>query len=539
MLTKRAGGARAAVIAATVGTLTLLLLPVARSADTPEPILDSYQATGVASGVRFSFTFTNSIFERLVDLVLPYATSDLRSEGGGQQRAEAAQLYPGDLVAGGAGESGVSAFPGYTIASAPQPGGKTEDVEEEQTPNDENVRSLLGFFPIPQPPPIPPLPESALLRAQAGHNSVAARPDESSSEAVAERIVIGPMDGPHLTIASLRTFSRGLLKGVKTTQQTETEAKDIALVVSEAVTVRIRSLASQVLTSSDGVSGSVERASFTVSGVEVDMDGTTYEAKLDNTGIHLVGLPEEAPGFTPVSLDPELQNTLFEQGIKLSLGTVSPIVDGAVADASVGGLLIQFTGSVPVVPVPPIVAELQDALEDAILPLLPDDVRALYERPICLGEDVISRLPPGTLERLPPDLVNNIRPLFALCAARQALPGPGSGGATTLSIGAVQGVAVTGVSLPFDGGVGPTDGLVDGGFTEGPTDGGFTDGGLTDGGITNGGNGGASVPPAPVPLFGLVARMPSGALAGAGAGFLVLAVAFAFGPSLRPWRRTT
>jgi hypothetical protein len=128
-------------------------------------------------------------------------------------------------------------------------------------------------------------------------------------------------------------------------------------------------------------------------------------------------------------------------------------------------------------------------------------------------------------------------PDLPLCVSPNAIPGPGSGVVTSFAIGSVRStsIAVRGfdleepppIDLPIDGGgFGPPLGPID----TSPVPGGF---------VQPGTNGGTGQPVGRPQLFGLVARLPAGALLGGGVVLLALAIGVAMGPSLRSWRRVT
>jgi hypothetical protein len=104
---------------------------------------------------------------------------------------------------------------------------------------------------------------------------------------------------------------------------------------------------------------------------------------------------------------------------------------------------------------------------------------------------------------------------------------------TTLSIGTVRSLSAA-VQAVAIGGTGD-DGGVDGGLLPEPPLSGIVP--PVDGGIAPPSSNGGVNGPRPA-LTGLVARLPSGALFGAGGALLLLAMGIAIGPSLRTWRAT-
>jgi hypothetical protein len=215
-------------------------------------------------------------------------------------------------------------------------------------------------------------------------------------------------------------------------------------------------------------------------------------------------VPEQLPNSLGQSLTLGVTGGLTDlTNSGVTIRTAKPIraADGGQSEASIGGLLISITGQIP------------------NLPPFPDVVNQVIG-PVLTRFPVICPPVPG----------------LPVCLTPQAIPGPGNAGITTISIGNVDAVAAASaleVTPPYLGGTtgGTTGGATVSTFIPGTTGGPFTTTG-SPGTSTPGTTGSAR----PVQLFGLAARMPSGALTGFGLGFLVVAVALAMGPSLRRWR---
>jgi hypothetical protein len=212
---------------------------------------------------------------------------------------------------------------------------------------------------------------------------------------------------------------------------------------------------------------------------------------------------------------------LSNAGVQIFAAQGTKTVEDISSDASLSGLLVTFTGKVPNVFVPDIVGQL---VYDVITPRLPDPVQERLRKSICYQQDI--------RHYLPKQLGDAIGDL-PVCVSPQIVPGPGSGVVTTFSIGKVrsQSVAVQGVSISGPGGGGSFDGGLIPPPAVGGIEGGFPPG--TD--VPPLGSGGTTTP---TRLTGLVARLPSAALYGAGLGFFILAMTLTFGPSLRRWRAT-
>jgi hypothetical protein len=224
-------------------------------------------------------------------------------------------------------------------------------------------------------------------------------------------------------------------------------------------------------------------------------NGARHEVTIDNNGIH-----SNDPGLSRdqnLALGEQINDLLAQAGITITAATPTKILDGASGESSVGGLVISLDGTVPQVPVPQEVAPTLAMLINSIPTQCLSDFG--IPAPICFGAGI--------------------------------LPGLGSHARLTFTIGATDAFAVAGL-----------------GFTPPPTSGCI---GVC-GGVTppitapsvlpafNGGNSPQPLvqPPAapqtqPLRLFGLVARLPAVALLWAGLGLIILAMGFAYGPSLR------
>jgi hypothetical protein len=290
---------------------------------------------------------------------------------------------------------------------------------------------------------------------------------------------------------------------------------DIVITPSAGLTIKIGSLVSQAMASSDGTTSEGE-ATLTLSDVHVIQGTTEYAATIDSKGIHLKGpIPEGAPDSIDVDVAQDLSTLakgLQNSGLTIRAAQAFRNIEGAASEASIGGLIVELRADIPRIPVA------QQLVTQTIGPII-DQNFPTY----CPAQD----------ERIPPPF-DQITKALPVCLSPQLIPTGGNGTITSIAIGSVDAVsaASTGfVQTPVGGGPGD--------FGPGPV------GGLGPDISPPGFGGGGAVPPAgpaaqprDTRLFGLVARMPPGALLAGGLTFLVIAVAMSIGPSLRPWRAT-
>ncbi|MGH2830789.1 MAG: hypothetical protein ACRDJM_09935, partial [Actinomycetota bacterium] len=90
---------RIAAAAGLIGVSLLATIPFAADVGATTPRIADYSVFGVARGAEIGFSFDNSIFNRLVDLGVPFARGSMTSQAGGDADVTASQLYPGDLIA--------------------------------------------------------------------------------------------------------------------------------------------------------------------------------------------------------------------------------------------------------------------------------------------------------------------------------------------------------------------------------------------------------------------------------------------------------
>jgi len=457
---------------ALAGALCLLLVPQAGAAE-PELVFDSYRAQGTSRGIEFSFTFTGSLFEPLLHIGIPYARTDIRSEAGATSDAVAGQVYPGDLIASQAGDR----FPGVAAAGYP--------------PGAENVKDLVPF------------PGAGPVQTGAGHVEAAAAADRAFGLANTASGAFVNGEIPLVSARSVRVTSEGTRTGEGVVQTVRSVVNGLEVNLADGFAIRIESVISSAMASSDGTEGETE-AHLTLGDVVVELGGETFPASIDDRGLHLPDPLQDVAGV-PLDLEQTIRAGLRQAGISITTAGPVEIVEGSSADASVGGLVIGLTGEIPVVPVPQAFAQLVGQIQGQ----LPSEVND----PICFQEDLSPDFP------------------LPLCVSPQLLPGPGSGMTQTLSLGNVNAFAAASLAPPpvDDGTIGG------GGPFENPPIGPGPDLGPTTAPPGEGdGNGDGSSQPGR--LTGLLARMPPGVLLAAGIVLLLAAGASTAFPFRKPWR---
>jgi hypothetical protein len=478
-------------IATTVGALgaaVVLLLPLATGAG--------------AAALTFGFGFKTFVLPKILDIGIPHASNELNTSAGASAMSEAAQAYPGDVLIGALHhpedpEGLPGGFPAYSVSKYPPGQSETRNV----------TGSLFGQetgFPTAVGP----------LGIDTGHLETNARERQASSSTTTKRLIFGEdVAAPLLTIGSVKTSTSAIAEASRVRQIARTAVKDIVITPSADLIITIGGLVSEAITESDGATSDAT-ATLTLTNVTVRSGGTEYAATIDSKGVHITGAPEDAPNSIDVDLAQSIANAtkgLQNSGVTIRTADAVRVVEGASSEASIGGLIIGLEGEIPRVPVA------QNLINEVLAPIT----------------DQIETYCPAQDERIPPPF-DEIAKALPVCVSPQLVPTGGTGTITSLAIGSVDSVsaASTGfVPSPVGGG--------DGGFAPGPV--GDLGPGLPPADFGNG-----NVPPPGQPtqtgtprLFGLVARMPAGALLAGGLTFLVIAVAMTIGPSLRRWRAAT
>ncbi|GAC1408933.1 MAG: hypothetical protein NVSMB57_00990 [Actinomycetota bacterium] len=349
--------------------------------------LSGYSARGVSQAARIAFTFDHSVFPQLLDVDAAFARTSMTSQAGGEATALAAQLYPGDLIFSqtGGSHAGTDAVPFDTTF----PGTR----QSRYPPSSSSESHML------------PVPATAgPMEVHHGWNETTATGRSAASSAVAEHIVISLPSGPRVEVSSLHSASAITRSGKSIGQDAETETGRIRVRVSPRLSIEIASLDSLARAASDGVKGQTTTR-FLLGGVTMIVDGVTYQARIDQSGLHANGVEG------PVDLERNVQTLLGYAGVTVRTTTPVETVEGASSEASVGGLVVGLTGTSPGIAAPDAIAQLVAMAQDA----LPPQAR----NPVCLQRDVSHEIP------------------LPLCISGNIIPGPGSGATATISIGSV------------------------------------------------------------------------------------------------------
>jgi hypothetical protein len=482
--------------AASAGALSaalLMLLSVASRAVADAPALAGLSMAGTARGLQVNFGFQDYVLGNFVDIGSPHASTELSSAGGGQSRSVASQMFPGNLIAGnGAARERI---PGFREANYPA-NKDTKDIDkDDDTHTNDALSRTAGPISI----------DTSHLKTHAGE-------DAASALVTTHRFALEGADGPLLQISSVETTSDSKGVGSTIVQDARTTIRDLTLTVSEDLTIHVGQIVAAAHSTSDGEEGDAS-ANFTISDVEAILSGQHFRATIDEDGIKLVSPVEGAPSAIPQPLSQEFGAILDRFGVSITTSKPVEIVEDATADATVGGLLITLQGAIPSAYTP-----------DAAKALYAQILDAIPEQEICPPDNPIGRC---SLREICPNAA------APLCVTPNVVPGPGQGFVTSFAIGLAH--AAASAAKPFEFGPGAPPGNFEPGDLGGPPPGGFVPPpgpGFTQ---SPGGQGGQSSQPN-LPLFGLVAKMPPGAILGAGAFLIVVAVLLAMGPSLSRWR---
>lgn len=547
---------------AAFGALCLSLLPFAGAAGAATPTVGVYGAQGSGSGVLVTAGLQKSILgETPVQLGGPYTATEIGSLGDGFGGAVAAQVFPGPVAVGALGCD----FRPLPPRPAPEPDGAqfNDFFEQIATPLNSIISGGLRTMWVQARYPkagtcdeedfgtftptentlltdglgIPSLEEATGGQSKAITDRIGARQGdhrttaglgsghaEVQSQSVALRQ--DPASPPIAKIGQVTTDNDARWTGDGVSHTVKVTAKNVRLFDGMLV---IDKIVSEATTTSDGITGTAA-TKFTIGKAMLKAGGQEIEVAIDNEGIHVKGTPEEADQSQDLSHEDQINEAFTQAGITLKVMKGTEVVDGANGEASVGGLFLGVRTSLPNVPVPanvgpvPVASTLQGILG------------SLPKRCLSDFDEQLPGLCVGGNETIPTTCLTDLAPVpLPLCFGKGVLPGPGSGVAVSLSIASVTSQAAGGIVPPFDGGGGCVGALCGGGgggtFIPGTP--GIPAVPGTEGQTIGGGNGTAAAPVGPTGLLGLVARLPSGALAGIGAGFLVLAVGLQMRPSFR------
>lgn len=462
--------------AAALGAVSLILFPIAsaRAEVVPLPI---YQATGISQGVLTTLALRPSIFDPLLEIGTNYTKTTITSEGGGITHSFAGQVYPGSLVVGfaGCGGSGIPQIgstltKGWVQASYPAGGGCTQSAHT----------TLAGL-------PSSPLSQIASI-AGGDMRTTATQSSAAASIETARFILSGGPAAQALSIGSLITSTSTVATDKAVQNIVTSTAKDISVLGG---LIKIGTLKSTSIATSNGTTGDA-KGTLSFADATIDANGARRAISIDNAGIH-----SDDPQLSRdqnLSLSEQINDLLAQAGITIAAASPAKIIEGASGESSVGGLTISLAATVPSVQVPQELTPILGKIINSIPTQCLSDFK--IPAPICFGPGII--------------------------------PNFGSEARVTFTIASTDAFAVGGLGEIFSPGGGCT--------TCGPSIGPIA-----------GPSVGPVITPAPQPLtsppavqgtpqirlFGLVARLPAVALLWAGLALLVLALGFAYGPSLR------
>jgi len=479
--------------AAAAGAACLLAIPLAGGANASSgPAISVYESTGTGHGIGMRFAVTPSIFDPLLDVALLHGTTGISSQGAGQAQAIASLLFPGSLVVGGAGCAGV---PGGLWVQGFSPPPPACPSEQEATLNPDQRSSFNPDF--------DPVANEVLDRVTLNQGKVRAATEIGEAETVTYvqdiALATTPNGPPIIHIDSLRITTLATATSERVGHRVAVNANDVSLLDG---LITIGSLSSLAETTSDGIAGEAD-GRLTLKDVSVDDGTTSREAIIDHEGIRITD--PDLSREQRLGLQENIKTELLQAGLMITIGSPVEIVEGSRAEATVGGLVLSVTGRVPIVAYPD---ELAPALAD-VFEQVP--TRCLYDfgadaLPVCFGAGVLPG--PGTTPRAS----------FSIASASAFTVG------SPLDFGFGGGEIPTVPTVPFDpGNTGGSPFQPGGSFDPSPS-------------VPARGPETSQIPP-PVqargPLVGLVAKMPSAALLGAGLALMVLALGLALGPSLR------
>lgn len=478
--------------------VSVFLTPVAGAEDAA---LTVYGATGIGQGVITSFAIRPSIFDPLLQAGGLYGANTLTSAGGGGAYAMASQLFPGSFAVGAVGCGGL---PGgqWVQAFYPAPRGCTERQDASLK---ESQHSTFGAEQ--GHPELDVLSNTVAdhLAFKTGRVHAGTGLGAGEAEVLVNDYELrgDPLTASVLAAKQLRVHTKGERIEGHVSQTVEVHAHDVSLLGGALL---IDSIISRAQATSDGTA-STAATSFTIKGVVALVGDTYHRATIDATGVTIddPALSHKANG----RLDEAFDETMLKAGLRITVAKPTELTDGGHADAAVGGLILAVSGTIPSVAVPQQLAPVVGA--------------------------VIKNIPTTCLYEVEPPQA----PSLPLCFGAGVLPGGGSEIKLTLSVASAESIVDAATVPAFDGGVpsvGTGNGASDLGgtqvlgdqFTSGGDQGSFPDAGSQSTTTTFPG-----LPVAPAVLLGLVARMPSAALAIGGVGFLILAIGIALAPSLR------
>jgi len=494
--------------AAGLGAAALVVLPFAgrAPADTAPQTLPIYALNGVGSGVEVQLAPKPEVLDPLVDVGLMHVATSANAAGGGASNGLAADIFPGAVVIGGAGCSNQKYLQMFGIQQSAYPSSGCKYV----TRSGETA-----------PMQFPPGGTGPVV-LDAGHVKTTSDAAHSHATAVLNHFTLAPSTSLSIVVDHMTVTSDSLANATTATQTVTVSTSGMHL-TTPAFGLDITNMVSKAVSTTDGTTGTTD-TTFTIGDATVTIAGASHRVTIDNMGVHLEDLnAPSAPGVTAPGdvrqpLSYQLQQAIAQAGIIIRTGTPNEITNGANAESSIGGLLISFESGRP--PAIPITVPIQQPVPWPSPPSIPG-------APIAIGSPQgwpVPQFPP--ICQFPPPIPN-----IGLCVGQGIVPLPPGDVLASVSIGGADAMAAAAGTLPGTCSTcGTTGGLFGGGTTGGPIS-------TSVGGTQTTGGGGIGTPPNGGTgigrLYGLVAKLPSAALAGAGAALLVLAVGLAAGPSLR------
>lgn len=474
-----------AVTAAALGAACLLLFPVAQAQGQLDAPLEIYDTSGVGQGIVTTFAVKPSIFDPLAQGGLYYTSSSTSSQGGGRSYTVASQTFPGLFAVGAIGCAGLH---GALWAQATYPEtdrcrGRQEATLYEPQPINTGQDAFDDAA------------NAVIDHVDFSLTHVRALADHGFSDALVESVEYGLTGADGELVVTVEDFdlqTTSTATPSQVAQRTVVLAKGVRLLGGGISIDTIRSAAQ---TNSNGTAGAAD-ATLTFTGVTVKVDGKERRATIDNDGVRVTD-----PALTRkqrIGLNEQIEERLARAGVTIAASSPTEIVEGSTAEASVGGLSIAFSGTLPSVAIP---SELAPVLSQV-------------------------------LEQIPTRCLSDFGAPIPLCFGAGVVPGFGSELPLTLQIGSANAFSAASANPLFS--VGP----------DGPTD-------VFDPAPVAGSQPDAFVPPtttdqppveqpeASEPFVqggsarGLVARLPAAGLLWGGFLFLVLAVGAGLGPSLR------
>lgn len=452
----------------------------------------AFNAQAVSRGVEVTFGIDPFIISPLGQIAAPFVRTEMNTIP--VSDAIASLLWPGDLVhatfgeGGSANSQGAPAYPFTVQATYPD------------KPSREKV--LAGLFPL----------KMAGLTAEGGQMRSQAELSDNSASATIADVSLQPPGSPRLVaVDAIRTAADAVVQGNRVAQVATARLEGIDLLEGM---IHVTSLESVARIVSDGRSVIERQATTTIGRVQVTFGDDVHAAVIDGKGIRIED--PDNPQSLNQALTAVLQYTLSRAGITVAALGSTVTENESAGQAFAGGLLVDFhTGPCEACPalLRAIPREIAGPVADAVAELENQGAPLLC----VVRQNINGQLP---------------------CLSSGLVPSTGNSFEGTLALGSTAATASAAGAPSFDAGGGAVGGDFGGGFTGAPTTAvfgeSFTAPPPAGGAVTPPQIAQPGAPQAPAQLFGLVSEIPSGALVGVGAAFLLLAVGLVVAPSYRP-----